>query len=94
MKNDKKDYLKIIVCVIAIIVLIVIVIINNKNNKSQIPTNLSSSDILVRDSSINDTQNNQSQNNSNLGPATVQDLGGNNGSGNIDQLLEGKNIDL
>lgn len=104
MKKEKNNpvYFKIIFPIILIIVLITLIFIIKGNDDSKLPTDLNSDnfEVIVRDSSVSDTPNNTSQdstknsNSNQLGPATVQDLGGSTGSTGIDELLKDKQIEV
>lgn len=102
LKNQKNNqvYFKIIIPIILIIVLIVLALVfRNKDSSSSDSSNFNNLEIIVRDATELDTPSNQNSSNSNsssqnLGPATIEDLGGATGSSNLDQLLEGKEINI
>lgn len=102
-KNSNQAYFKIIFPIALIIILIALIIISNKsdNNKSSTSLNSDNFEVMVRDSSVSDTQNDSSQDSTKstdsnqLGPATVQDLGGSSSSPtSIDELLKDKQIEV
>lgn len=93
-----KNYRSQVLGLIVIIIIITIIGILYSNKSSQAVQTGDSSNVTVIDSS-GLAPNNQSTSTSqsvdnNLGPATVQDLGGNSGATNIDQLLKDKEIQV
>lgn len=104
-KNQRNNpvYFKIIFPITLIIVLIALIFIIKGSDDSKLPTdlNLDNFEVIVRDSFVSDTQNNSSQDSTKssdsnqLGPATVQDLGGSSNSPTgIDELLKDKQIEV
>lgn len=102
LKNQKNNqvYFKIIISIVLVIILAVLIsAYNNEKDKPSTTSNPDNSGIFVRDATELDTPSNRNNTsfdstNQNLGPATLEDLGGATGSTNIDQLLEGKEIDI
>lgn len=100
MKKNNQAYFKIVISITLIIILITLIFIY-KNSDEELLTNLDSNiEVLVRDANELDalTSDNSSNNTDGIGqelsPATIEDLGGTNGSGSLDQLLENKEIEI
>lgn len=102
MANSKQVYFKIYSLIALIIFLIALIIIfNDKNNSNKADTLIDDDvEIVVDDGPqagvenepVKDSQDNS--NNPQTGPATVEDLGGSNGLSNIEDLLDGKDIEI
>ncbi|EKD56115.1 MAG: hypothetical protein ACD_58C00296G0007 [uncultured bacterium] len=96
MTKNGRNYFKIALPIILILVIIALVVISKKPNDALL-TNLNDNiEVMVRDASVQDTPSTINTNSASqdLGPATMEDLGGTNGSANLDQLLDGKEINI
>lgn len=100
MKISNPVYFKIAIPIVVVLVLLALSIVF-KNSDEELINNLddnvevivrdaNESDSLTSDSNSDDTENISQE----LSPATVEDLGGTNGTGNLDQLLEDKEIEV
>lgn len=100
-QNNNQAYFKIYSLIALIIILIALIIVFNKigQKESSGVTDTDAVEIMVRDATAEDSQtekNNQQQSTDyqNLGPATVEDLGGSGNSVGIDELLKDKQIEV
>ena len=101
MPKNSPVYFKISIALVIIAILILITALKlDKSNNANVSSKYDDVEIVVVESESQAPANQSVENSSDTelnpqtGAATIEELGGTNGSNNLDQLLEGKEINI